>query len=205
MPSPYRTDELVNTGGPHDHTASVASVNDGKMDGFVEAAMGRRCIRARNVATCADVRPDGQPDLMAYHDEPRSRTTGRTPIGTCCRMRCSRPPTPGPCRLTSSWCRDGRRAARTDAFTCSTDLGMVDLVHELRWYEHPLLWGWTDITWLLHHHDVSWAYYAGAVLCRRPEDTREECEARGPARPQNVLTGFADVAETGQIGNMDPS
>ena len=64
------------------------------------------------------------------------------------------------------------------------------------------MWGWTDITWLLHHHDVSWAYYAGAVLCRRPEDTREECEARGPARPQNVLTGFADVAETGQIGNI---
>ena len=64
------------------------------------------------------------------------------------------------------------------------------------------LWGWTDITWLLHHHDVSWAYHAGGVLCRRPEDTREECEARGPARPQNVLTGFADVAETGQIGNI---
>jgi phospholipase C len=49
---------------------------------------------------------------------------------------------------------------------------------------------------------VSWGYYAGGVLCRRPEDTRRECDARGAARTQNVLTGFSDVRETGQLGNI---
>jgi phospholipase C len=81
---------------------------------------------------------------------------------------------------------------------------MGDVVKGLRWDEHPTLFGWTDITWLLHRHDVSWAYHAGGVLCRRPEDTRRECADAGPARPQNVLTGFADVKETRQLHNIKP-
>ena len=51
---------------------------------------------------------------------------------------------------------------------------------------------------------MSWAYFAGGVLCRRPQNTFAECEKEGPARPQNVLTAFADVKETGQLDNIRP-
>jgi len=202
---PYPTRELVNAGGPHNHESSVVSVNDGAMDGFIEAAAGRRCIRDRNVDACGKIYgPDGQPDVMAYHDERaipnywayareyvlQDAMFGPTDSWTL----------PAHLFLVSGWsasCTDPR-----DAFTCSTDLEMGELFDGLAWHEHPTLFGWTDITWLLHQNDVSWAYYAGGVLCRRPQDTFAECERDGPARPQNVLTGFAGVVENDQIGSI---
>ena len=40
------------------------------------------------------------------------------------------------------------------------------------------------------------------MLCRRPEDTKAECEQRGPVPAQNPLTGFTDVRETGQLDRI---
>ena len=204
---PYPTRELVNSGGPHNHESSVLSVNDGAMDGFIEAAAGRRCIRERDVDECGEIYgPDGQPDVMAYHGERaisnywayareyvlQDAMFGPTDSWTL----------PAHLFLVSGWsasCTDP-----TDAFTCTTDLEMGELFDGLAWHEHPTLFGWTDITWLLHQHEVSWAYYAGGVLCRRPADTFAECEREGAARPQNPLTGFADVKETGQLDKIKP-
>jgi phospholipase C len=203
--APYRTDELVNAGGPHNHEASVISVNDGKMDGFIEAAAGRPCIRTRDVAACGPIYgPEGQPDIMAYHDD-RTIPNYWAYADRYVLQDAMFAPTdswtlPAHLFLVSGW--SARCTDPTDAFTCSTDLEMGDLFEDLLWYEHPTLFGWTDITWLLHQHDVSWAYYAGGVLCRRPADSRAECEREGPARPQNPLTGFADVKETGQLDNI---
>ena len=177
-------DELVNAGGPHNHEASVISVNGGKMDGFIEAAEARPCIRARDVAACGPIYgPEGQPDIMAYHDDrtipnywayaDRVRAAGRD-VRAYRLLDAARP--------ISSSSQGGRPDAPipTDAFTCSTDLEMGDLFEELLWYEHPTLFGWTDITWLLHRHDVSWAYYAGGVLCRRPAGHARGVRAGGP-------------------------
>ncbi|MGH2540446.1 MAG: alkaline phosphatase family protein, partial [Actinomycetota bacterium] len=67
---PYRTTELVNLGGPHNHEASVLCVGDGAMVGFIEAAAGRACIRDRDASRCGpSFGPDGQPDIMSYHDD----------------------------------------------------------------------------------------------------------------------------------------
>ena len=204
---PYRTRQLVNAGGPHNHEASVVSVNDGKMDGFIDAAERRPCIVDRDVHTCGEIYgPDGQPDVMAYHDE-RTIPNYWAYAQEYVLQDAMFAPTdswtlPAHLFLVSGW--SARCSDPTDAFTCSTDIELGDLFGDLIWYEHPTLFGWTDITWLLHQHDVSWAYYAGGVLCRRPEDTRKECQRDGPARPQNPLTGFADVRETRQLGNIKP-
>jgi len=202
---PYPTRELVNAGGPHNHEASVTSVNDGKMDGFIEAAKVRGCVRDRDVGECGQIYgPEGQPDIMAFHDEraiPNYWAYAREYVLQDAMFAPTDSWTlPAHLFLVSGW--SARCTDPSDAFTCSTDLEMGDLFDDLAWYEHPTLFGWTDITWLLHRNDVSWAYYAGGVLCHRPDDTRKQCEARGPARPQNVLTGFADVKETGQLGNI---
>jgi phospholipase C len=202
---PYPTTELVNAGGPHDHDASVESVHDGKMDGFIEAAGTRPCIVRRSVAECGEVYgPDGQPDIMAYHD---ARTipnywayARRYMLQDAMFAPTDSWTLPAHLFLVSGW--SARCTDPADAFTCTTDLEMGDLFDDLIWYEHPTLFGWTDITWLLYQHDVSWAYYAGGVLCRRPQDTRADCEREGPARPQNPLTGFADVIETGQLDRI---
>jgi phospholipase C len=205
--APYHTRELVNAGGPHNHEASVVSVNDGKMDGFIEAAAARPCIAGRDPRECGQVYgPDGQPDIMSYHDAstiPNYWAYARRFVLQDAMFAPTDSWTlPAHLFLVSGW--SARCTDPTDAFTCSTDLDLGDLFDDLEWYEHPTLFGWTDITWLLYQHDVSWAYYAGGVLCRRPQDTFGECEAAGPARPQNPLTGFADVKETGQLDNIKP-
>ena len=43
----------------------------------------------------------------------RSRTTGPTRVDTCSTIACSRRSIPRPCPRTCSWCRGGRRRART--------------------------------------------------------------------------------------------
>ena len=182
--------ELVNAGGPHNHEASVVSVNDGAMDGFIEAALrvADACASATSRSAATIYGPEGQPDVMALprpaRDPELLGVRARYVLQDAMFAPTDSWTLPAHLFLVSGWsasCTDP-----TDAFTCSTDLDMGEIFDDLAWHEHPTLFGWTDITWLLHRHDVSWAYYAGSVLCRRAEDTREVCERRGrrpPAEP----------------------
>ena len=70
-------------------------------------------------------------------------------------------------------------------------------------------YGWTDLTYLLHKHHVSWAYYVdpgtqpdcddGAVVCNP--------KAQNPGTPEiwNPLPDFVTVHQDGQIGNIQSS
>ena len=202
---PYPTTRLVNQGGPHDHPAAVTTVDGGKMDGAIRAAAGRLCVRRPEDPSCVTfVGPQDQPDVMSFHDDRTIPNYWSYAEHFVLQDRMFAPTDswtlPSHLFLVSGW--SARCTDPQDAFSCRTDLGMGDLFDDLKWYQHPEFWAWTDITWLLHEQGVSWAYYAGDVLCRRPEDTKAACDAGGAARPQNVLTGFADVRETGQMDRI---
>ncbi len=202
---PYRTEELVNSGGPHNRTASVISVNDGAMDGFIVAAQGRECIRSRRPKKCGPIfGPQGQPDIMSFHDDSTIPNYWAYADSYVLQDAMFAPTDswtlPAHLFLVSGW--SARCSDPEDPSTCRGDVEMGDLFDDLKWWQHPKLFAWTDITWMLHEQGVSWGYYAGGVLCRKPEDTRDECEERGPARPQNPLTGFAGVHETSQLDRI---
>src|SRR5262249_5248492 len=61
----------------------------------------------------------------------------------------------------------------------------------------PTPFAWTDLTWLLHRHGVSWGYYL-------------DHGARAPGHPMgvpsiwNTLPGFTDVRRDSQEGNVQP-
>jgi phospholipase C len=63
--------------------------------------------------------------------------------------------------------------------------------------DRPTPFAWTDITWMLHRHHVSWGYYLdhGAV-------TVDLHNLGGVSVHWNPLPGFTDVREDGQLGNM---
>jgi phospholipase C len=72
----------------------------------------------------------------------------------------------------------------------------------------PVNNAWTDITYLLHAHQVSWGYYV-------EDGTEPDCEddsATCPQKPQsyktpgiwNPLPLFTDVHQNGQLGNVQP-
>ena len=58
---------------------------------------------------------------------------------------------------------------------------------------------WTDITWLLHRHHVSWAYYLdhGAVTVNPKNQGATSIH-------WNPLPGFTDVHEDKQLASMRP-
>src|SRR5712691_8383676 len=72
----------------------------------------------------------------------------------------------------------------------------------LKQYPHGPIYGWTDLTYLLHAHHVSWASYAargrapdcfsGPITCYT--------KLKGPDTPGiwNVLPNFTDVRQDGQ-------
>ena len=67
-------------------------------------------------------------------------------------------------------------------------------------------YAWTDLTYLLHQHHVSWAYYVFAGL----EPDTEDGSMDGPQRPQraktpgiwNPLPFFDTVKADGELGNV---
>ncbi len=201
---PYHSRRLVNDGGPHDHVASKISIHRGMMDGFIKAAMGRPCVRHRDVGECGRIYgPQGQPDIMSFHrarEIPnywayarrfilQDRMFGPTDSWTL----------PAHLYLMSGWA--ARCSDPYEPSTCVSDLALKDLLRGSKWYEQPVLWGWTDITWLLDRQGVTWAYYASKVKCNR-EVGLKACLESGPSRPQNVVPGFATVTENGSRKNV---
>jgi len=73
-------------------------------------------------------------------------------------------------------------------------------------YPHGPLYGWTDLTYLLHERHVSWAYYV--ALGREPDCARGEMHCRprplAPGTPSiwNPLPAFTTVRQDGQAGNI---
>jgi phospholipase C len=61
----------------------------------------------------------------------------------------------------------------------------------------PTPFAWTDITWLLHMHHVSWGYYLdhGAISNTNPS---------GTSIHWNPLPGFTDVHQDSQLGSIRP-
>jgi phospholipase C len=72
------------------------------------------------------------------------------------------------------------------------------------------LYSWTDLTYLLHKHDVSWAYYVQKGVqpdCDdNPDQTAAGCApvAQGAGTPSiwNPLPSFTDVAADAQLRNI---
>jgi phospholipase C len=73
------------------------------------------------------------------------------------------------------------------------------------------LYSWTDLTYLLHKHGVSWAYYVQSGIqpdCDdNPDETAAGCApvAQGAKTPSiwNPLPSFTDVKQDGQLGDVN--
>ncbi len=204
---PYYDDTPKDAGGPHVQWASVVDINDGRMDGFVEMAVrsSNRCAAAseRNTPLCRERNgPQGQPDVMGYHDAREIPNYWRYAEEFVLQDRMFAPADswtlPAHLYLVSAWsarCTDPR-----DPMSCTTDVGLSGVWDRLREGLRRPLYAWTDITHLLHEAGVSWAYYAGGAICfeGRP------CEDEPASFIQTPLPWFTTVRENRQLRNIQP-
>ena len=203
-----------NYGGPHGHRFAVLDVDHGRMDGFIESV--RRVLRHRcldsNEPACTFGPRSPTPDVIGYHDAREipnywayardfvlqdhmfeSDASWSLPahlyLVSAWSARCARPGQPMSCRtaVENPGAPPGEPQDPTDA-----------IPH----------YDWTDLTYLLHAHHVSWRYYVqrggepdcreGTMFCKAiPQD------ASTPGI-WNPLPWFKTVAEDHQLGNIRP-
>jgi phospholipase C len=175
------------------------------MDGFIRVTgrvLIRRCRRHRHSPACARLR---HPNLMSYHDGrqiPNYWTYARNFV---LQDHMFEPnwgwSLPAHLWLVSGWsaqCRDPYKAG-----TCTTNLATGHGPSEpLRRYPHGPLYGWTDLTYLLHRYRITWASYVekGAAPDCLAGPIRCYTRLRQPSTPGfwNPLPDFTDVREDHQ-------
>jgi len=213
---PYHDTADINGGGPHGVGNAEADVDGGKMDGFVRQRDAARsnCISPDDPA-CAG---GGRPDVMGYHtaaEIPNYWTYARDfvlddhmfePVKSWS--------LPDHLYMVSAW---SARCRNRSPMSCVNDIvgpygvtqfgSAVD--QELRTGKTSIDLAWTDITWLLYAHHVSWAYYVQAGT--QPDCAVDSAETCAPVSQNfqtpgiwNPLPLFGDVQQDHQLHNIQP-
>jgi len=203
---PYHSSNPVNDGGPHAHRHSVADVDGGKMDGFIRTVVDgpQYCADHRTAPACADrLGPQGQPDVMSYHDAREIPNYWKYAQTFVLQDRMFAPSDswtlPSHLFLVSAWsatCPDV-----TDPMSCRSDLDLQEANRIQHGGQEPI-YAWTDITYLLHRAGVSWAYYVGDETCFI--DPCPHPEGHNTVAQQNPLPGFRTVRASHQLRNIRP-
>jgi len=195
---PYLNHLDRNGGGPHVAPSAVSDVDGGKMDGFVKTALAGRtgCANPAN-PVCINGTNGRVAEVMGYHDGsdiPSYWSYARhfvlqdhlfEPIATWS--------LPQHLAMVSGWsasCSDP-----TNPMSCKSSLAGVS------WWTKPgaTPYAWTDLTYLLNKHHVSWGYYLDQGSSGVGFGT-----VNTPGVPYiwNVLPGFADVHQDNQQGQV---
>jgi len=209
---PYYDSSDRNRGGPHSAKAAVAAIDGGKMDGFIGVAeRGRRGCRDVNAPNCS-----GGTEVMGYHDGRDLANYWRYARDFVLQDRLFEPNAswslPQHLFLVSEWSAWCKRVG--DPMSCMNELQSPDYPPDFRSssprFQAPGTgrpdYGWTDLTYLLHAHRVSWAYYVMAGTEPDCANDRDDC---GPVQQKaktpgiwNPLPFFDTVKRDGELGNI---
>jgi len=204
---PYHTTSFVNAGAAHNEAASDTAVNGGKMNGFIRV-LGEYfsvCVKQPDNPKCqaASRGPEGQPDVMSYHDATTIPNYWAYAERYVLQDRMFAPTdswtVPAHLYLVSAW--SARCPDLDDVASCVTDLEQPHQGWGPRTGgKKPYLWA--DITWLLHRYGVSWSYYVAPNTCiEAPCPANAE---KATAFGKTPLLGFTTVEQTGQIDRIQP-
>ena len=213
---PYHDTADVNGGGPHAERNAVADVDAGKMDGFIrQRDAARKTCSSPTDPACAGV---GPPDVMGYHTAAEIPNYWTYARDFALDDRMFEPvkswSLPDHLYMVSDW---SARCRNRSPMSCVNDVvgpygvdqfGQA-VRQELRTGKTSIDLAWTDITWLLYAHHVSWAYYVQSGT--QPDCANDSAETCAPL-PQNWQTPeiwnplplFGDVQQDHQLHNIRP-
>src|ERR671933_2533465 len=212
---PYLDHHDRNRGGPHQQINAAADVDGGKLDGFIrEALSGRRnCADLTNPActnSAAGQRKQAATEVMGYHDGTDIPNYWAYAKNFVLQDHMFEPvqswSLPSHLAMVSGW--SAACGNPSNPMSCYSSLAATPN----RTPRNPTPFGWTDITYLLRKHKVSWAYYLDGGAQRRPtanSGRRPRRGRRARSGPRtgvpyiwNVLPGFVDVHQDHQENNV---
>ena len=201
--APYVDHQDSNGGGPHTSAANSVDVNRGQMNGFLaEAEAGRRgCLDPTN-PVCTN---SATPDVMGYHpgsDLPNYWAWAKRYVLQDHLFESVHSWSfPSHLFLLSGWA--ATCATANDPLSCTGSVSPVD-----RSPSNPTPFAWTDLTYLLHTHHVSWAWYldhgASPLTLTGAHHRRRQRTIHLRTVPEiwNVLPGFTDVHQDHQLSHI---
>jgi phospholipase C len=201
---PYHDTNDLNAGGPHGQASAVADIAGGKMDGFVaEAENARRkgCRLNPNDPLCSQ--RAANPDVMGYHDGQDIPNYWAYARNFVLQDHMYEPNAswslPAHLFMVSEWSARCTRAA--DPMSC-----VNALQNPVNPKNRRADYAWTDLTYLLHKHHVSWGYYVFTGTEPDCEDDAMICESvsQGAKTPGiwNPLPFFDTVRQDGELTNV---
>jgi phospholipase C len=208
--APYLNGKDINQGGPHGTNAELADVNGGLMNGFVasaEAEQGKRCIR-ENEATCVTSEGASR-EVMGYHDASQIPNYWAYAKNFVLQDHMFESDSgwslPAHLYEVSAW--SARCAIKTDPMSCTSAPQHPEPTPEFSPTGSAPTYPWTDLTYLLYKHHVSWGYYVfagGEPDCVDNEESACTTVRQNFRTPGiwNPLPYFSDVHEDGQLEDV---
>jgi phospholipase C len=212
---PYHDTADINGGGPHGEANAVADIDGGKMDGFIrQRDAAHNTCRFANDPAC---RLGATPDVMGYHTGAELPDYWAYAKNFVLQDHMYEPvkswSLPDHLYLVSGW---SASCANRSPASCANDITgpyqgkMFDraVAQEVTTGTTSIDLAWTDITYLLHQHHVSWAYYVQKGT--QPDCARDSAETCAPVRQSastpgiwNPLPLFGDVQADHQAANVE--
>ena len=208
---PYHDPNLVNTGGPHDSWDARKAVGGGRMDGFIRTILDDHAKDCRHRGLPPDCQDSRSPDVMGYHDAREIPNywayAKRFVLQDHLFESVSSWSLPAHLYLVSGW--SATCADPADPMSCRTNIG-VNLDRGPQDVQPPSGrqpgYGWTDITYLLFEHHVSWRYYVDGGYQPDCDDGAETCaevpQSNTVGEAWNPLVDFVTVHQDRQLGNI---
>jgi phospholipase C len=209
---PFHDRRDRNSGGPHEHLDAVRDINGGRMNGFVRQA-------TRGLGIGCGVDPDApicsfgaaHPDVMGYHDRREIPNYWAYARHFVLQDHMFEPSTswslPAHLFMVSGWSARCRTHAPT---SCGTAIeNPLAPPHEP---QNPTgrvpIYAWTDLTYLLHEHHVSWRYFVVNGAQPDCDDDAMVCKAvkqnAGTPGIWNPLPWFDTVRADHEVRNIVP-
>jgi phospholipase C len=211
---PFHDRYDMNAGGPHSAPNAAIDIGGGRMNGFVRQQQRglRGCIQAFNPA-CTEGNGE-QVDAVGYHDGRELPNYWAYARNFVLQDRMFVPTTswslPAHLFMVSEW--SARCSQYGDPMSCvnanQRPQDPPDFRHPRGVPNPPPDYGWTDLTYLLHQHDVSWAYYVYKGSEPDCEDDSISCPPKKQAARTpgiwNPLPYFETVQDDGQLDDIKP-
>jgi phospholipase C len=212
---PYHDTSDENAGGPHGARSADIAIDGGKMDGFIRVMAGAKSLGGcpTNIPTC--VAKGREHAVMGYHtasEIPNYWAYARNFVLQDRMFASVRSwSLPEHLFMVSEWA--ARCKVVDDPMSCAADRPHNqndelprDLLSPKERIPGRPSYAWTDLTFLLHAHRVSWAYYVMDGLEPDCDGDQQSCNlkpqsARTPGI-WNPLPSFTDVKTDGELGNV---
>lgn len=204
---PYHDPNNKNYGGPHGALDAAADVDKGKMDGFIaQARLGLKAVCA-NPLDPACTQANEHIDVMGYHDAREIPNYWAYARNFVLQDRMFEPNAswslPQHLFMVSAW---SATCSTQNPMSCRNELQNPDSILGYPVRVKRPIYAWTDLTYIMHEANVSWAYYVAEGTQPDCEDDQMMCmpkpQRAGTPQIWNPLPYFLTVRQDGQLGNI---